>query len=83
MSSAWGGQRAEISAGLVGSGQLFSYPWQIQRTITILQVVVQGTVRAVLLLLFVYQDVLMPFSIDHQQPAHVHLQLKRYKYLLI
>ena len=78
------GQRAEISAGLVGSGQLFWCPWQIQRRTTILQVGVQGTVRAgLLLLLFVYQDVLLPFSIDHQQPAHVHLQLKHYKYLLI
>ena len=77
------GQRAEISAGLVGSDQLFWCPWQIQRRITILQVGVQGTVRAVLLLLFVYQDVLLPFSIDYQRPAHVHLELKHYKYLLI
>ena len=76
------GQRAEISAGLVGSDQLFWRPWQIQRRTTILQVGVQGTVRAILLL-FVSQDVLLPFSIDHQQPAHVHLQLKRYQYLLI
>ena len=78
------GQRAEISAGLVGSDQLFWRPWQIQRRTTILQVGVQGTVRAILLLLlFVYQDVLLPFSIDHQQPAHVHLQLKHHKCLLI
>jgi hypothetical protein len=76
------GQRAEISAGLVGSDQLFWCPWQIQRRITILQVGVQGIVRVVLLL-FVYQDVLLPFSIDHQRPAHVHLKLKHYKYLLI